>query len=126
MAIKVLLVEDNQDNRNLMRFLLERNGYQVITANNGKQALSVAESQKPDIVLRDLSMPEMNGWEAAAAMKNNPALADISLIAVTAHTLPGDRRKVLGAGFDHYISKPLNVTMFDHVVAQSLSKTKTI
>jgi two-component system, cell cycle response regulator DivK len=125
MAIKILLVEDNQDNRDLMCFLLERNGYEVVTANNGRQALTVARQENPDVVLMDLSMPEMNGWDAAAAMKADPALAGIPLIAVTAHTLPGDRRKVLGAGFDNYISKPLNVNMFDHVVAQSLAKDKT-
>ncbi|MDX9991129.1 MAG: response regulator [Anaerolineales bacterium] len=122
MAIKVLLVEDNQDNQDLMRFLLERNGYIVVTALNGKLALAAARREQPDVVLMDLTMPEMNGWEAAAAMKADPALAHIPLIAVTAHTLPGDRRKTLGAGFDNYISKPINVKMFDHVVAQVLEK----
>lgn len=121
MAVKVLLVEDNQDNQDLMRFLLERNGYQVVTALNGRQAIASARNEQPDIVLMDLTMPEMNGWEAAAAMKADPELAHIPLIAVTAHTLPGDRRKTLGAGFDNYISKPINVNMFDHIVAQSLS-----
>lgn len=122
MAIKVLLVEDNQDNQDLMRFLLERNGYEVVTANNGRLALDVARSENPDVVLMDLTMPEMDGWEAAAAMKEDPALAHIPLVAVTAHTLPGDRRKTLGAGFDNYVSKPINVKMFDHIVAQSFKK----
>lgn len=122
MAIKVLLVEDNQDNQDLMKFLLERNGYEVVTANNGRLALDTARVECPDVVLMDLTMPEMDGWEAAAAMKEDPALAHIPLIAVTAHTLPGDRRKTLGAGFDNYISKPINVRMFDHIVAQSLEK----
>jgi CheY-like chemotaxis protein len=120
MALKVLLVEDNQDNQDLMRFLLERNGYQVVTALNGRLAIETARREQPDIVLMDLTMPEMNGWEAAAAMKADPNLAHIPLIAVTAHTLPGDRRKTLEAGFDNYISKPINVKMFDHIVAQSL------
>jgi CheY-like chemotaxis protein len=122
MAIKILLVEDNQDNQDLMRFLLERNGYEVVTALNGKQALVSARQEQPDVVLMDLTMPEMNGWEAAAAMKADPALANIPLIAVTAHTLPGDRRKTLGAGFDNYISKPINVRMFDHIVSQTFGK----
>lgn len=120
MALKVLLVEDNQDNQDLMRFLLERNGYQVVTALNGRLAIETARREQPDVVLMDLTMPEMNGWEAAAAMKADPSLAHIPLIAVTAHTLPGDRRKTLEAGFDNYISKPINVKMFDHIVAQSL------
>jgi two-component system, cell cycle response regulator DivK len=122
MAIKILLVEDNQDNQDLMRFLLERNGYEVVTALNGKQALVSARQEQPDVVLMDLTMPEMNGWEAAAAMKADPVLAHIPLIAVTAHTLPGDRRKTLGAGFDNYISKPINVRMFDHIVSQTFGK----
>jgi CheY-like chemotaxis protein len=122
MAIKVLLVEDNQDNQDLMKFLLERSGYEVVTANNGRLALDAARKEQPDVVLMDLTMPEMNGWEAAAAMKADQALMHIPLIAVTAHTLPGDRRKTLGAGFDNYISKPINVRMFDHIVAQSLEK----
>ena len=116
MAIKILLVEDNQDNQDLMRFLLERNGYEVVTA------LVSARQEQPDVVLMDLTMPEMNGWEAAAAMKADPVLAHIPLIAVTAHTLPGDRRKTLGAGFDNYISKPINVRMFDHIVSQTFGK----
>lgn len=122
MAAKVLLVEDNQDNQDLMRFLLERADYQVVTAYNGRQALDVARLEMPDIVLMDLTMPEMDGWQTADAMKADPTLAHIPLIAVTAHTLPGDRRKTLDAGFDSYISKPINVRMFDHLVGQALEK----
>ncbi len=122
MALKVLVVEDNQDNQDLMRFLLERAEYVVLTAYNGRQALEVARRELPDIVLMDLTMPEMDGWQAADAMKADPALVHIPLIAVTAHTLPGDRKKTLAAGFDSYISKPLNVRMFDHLVGQALEK----
>lgn len=116
----VLLVEDNQDNQDLMKFLLERAGYRVSTANNGLQALAVARRETPDVVLMDLSMPEMDGWTAAKEMKKDPLLANTPLIAVTAHTLPGDRRRVLDLGFDSYISKPINVYMFDSAVAKVL------
>jgi two-component system, cell cycle response regulator DivK len=121
-TIHVLLVEDNVDNQDMMKFLLERAGYVVLTANTGREALDITQREKPDIVLMDLSMPDMDGWTAAREMKKDPALADIPLIAVTAHTLPGDRRKVLDSGFDSYMSKPINVRMFDIMVAKVLEE----
>jgi two-component system, cell cycle response regulator DivK len=121
-TIHVLLVEDNLDNRDMMQFLLERAGYVVSTANTGLEALATAHREKPDIILMDLSMPEMDGWTAAQELKKDPLLANIPLIAVTAHTLPGDRRKVLDSGFDSYMSKPINVRMFDVMVAKVLDE----
>ena len=121
-TIHVLLVEDNLDNRDMMQFLLERAGYVVSTANTGLEALATAHREKPDIILMDLSMPEMDGWTAAQELKKDPLLANIPLIAVTAHTLPGDRRKVLDSGFDSYMSKPINVRMFDVMVAKVLEE----
>ena len=121
-TIHVLLVEDNLDNQDMMKFLLERAGYVVSTANTGLEALAIAQREKLDIILMDLSMPDMDGWTAAKEMKKDPALANIPLIAVTAHTLPGDRRKVLDSGFDSYMSKPINVRMFDVMVAKVLEE----
>ena len=121
-TVHVLLVEDNLDNRDMMQFLLERAGYVVSTANTGLEALSTAHREKPDIILMDLSMPEMDGWTAAKEIKKDPVLANVPLIAVTAHTLPGDRRKALDSGFDSYISKPINVRMFDVMVAEVLKE----
>jgi CheY-like chemotaxis protein len=118
----VLLVEDNQDNQDLMRFLLERAGYHVSTARTGRQALDLTRQNKPDVILMDLSLPVMDGWTAARFIKGDPELAGIPLIAVTAHTLPGDRRKALDSGFDSYISKPLNVPLFDDMVAKVLEE----
>jgi CheY-like chemotaxis protein len=86
------------------------------------EALAVAQHELPDVVLMDLSLPEMDGWTAAKEMKRNPLLNHIPLIAVTAHTLPGDRRKALDSGFDSYISKPINVRMFDIMVAKVLEQ----
>lgn len=120
--LHVLLVEDNEDNQDMMKFLLERAGYVVSTANTGREALVVARREKPDVILMDLSMPEMDGWTAAQAMKKDPELAHIPLIAVTAHTLPGDRRKAIDSGFESYISKPINVRMFDIMVAKVLEQ----
>lgn len=119
-SIHVLLVEDNIDNRDMMQFLLERAGYVVSTADTGLEALETAHREKPHIILMDLSMPDMDGWTAAKEIKKDPELATIPLIAVTAHTLPGDRRKALESGFDSFISKPINVRTFDFMVAKVL------
>jgi two-component system, cell cycle response regulator DivK len=120
--VRVLLVEDNQDNQDLMRFLLERAGYEVLSVGNGLLGLETARREKPDVVVMDLSMPELDGWHAARMMKDDPDLKNIPLVAVTAHTLPGDRRKALDSGFTSYISKPLNIHMFDVTVAKVLEQ----
>jgi two-component system, cell cycle response regulator DivK len=117
MGWRVLLVEDNYDNYEMVRFLLERAEYTVIGAHNGREAVSVAREQKPDVILMDLSLPELDGWEAAHEIKNDPEIAHIPLIALTAHTLPGDRQKAMDAGFDNYISKPINVPAFYEIVS---------
>jgi CheY-like chemotaxis protein len=120
--IHVLLVEDNVDNRDMMQFLLERAGYTVSTAETGMEALATAHREKPDVILMDLSMPEMDGWTAAKELRKDPLLVNVPLIAVTAHTLPGDRRKAIDSGFDSYISKPINVRTFDVMVAKVLEE----
>jgi CheY-like chemotaxis protein len=116
MGCRVLLVEDNHDNFEMVRFLLERADYTVVGARTGREAVSVAHEHKPDLILMDLSLPEMDGWEAAREIKSDPGVAGIPLIALTAHTLPGDRQKAMEAGFDNYISKPINVPAFYDIV----------
>jgi two-component system, cell cycle response regulator DivK len=120
--VRILIVEDNEDNQELMRFLLERAGYAVISVENGVKGVQSARSEKPDIILMDLSLPELDGWSAARQIKADPELNNIPMIAVTAHTLPGDRRKALDAGFDSYISKPINIHMFDITVGKVLEQ----
>jgi two-component system, cell cycle response regulator DivK len=116
MGWRILLVEDNYDNFEMVRFLLERADYAVVGARNGREAVTAAREHKPDVILMDLSLPEMDGWEAAREIKNDPTIAGIPLIALTAHTLPGDRQKAMEAGFDNYISKPINVPAFYDIV----------
>jgi two-component system, cell cycle response regulator DivK len=116
MGWRVLLVEDNYDNFEMVRFLLERVDYTVIGARTGREAVNSARENKPDVILMDLSLPELDGWEAAREIKNDPEIAHIPLIALTAHTLPGDRKKAMEAGFDDYISKPINVPAFYEIV----------
>jgi len=124
MGWRVLLVEDNYDNFEMVRFLLERADYTVVGARNGREAVTAAHEHKPDVILMDLSLPEMDGWEAAREIKSDPEIAGIPLIALTAHTLPGDRQKAMEAGFDNYISKPINVPAFYDIV-NAIFKGKT-
>lgn len=106
---RILIVEDNMDTYELMHFILERNGYITMLAMNGRDGVNAALKQKPDLILMDLSMPEMDGWEAARRIKSDPLTASIPLVAVTAHALPGDRQRALEAGCSDYVTKPINL-----------------
>jgi two-component system, cell cycle response regulator DivK len=108
----ILVVEDNMDNYELVRFVLENAGYAVFLAVNGRDGVSAARLQQPDLILMDLSMPEMDGWTAAEKLKEDPETRSIPLYAITAHTLPRDRYRALQAGCDGYISKPIHVESF--------------
>jgi two-component system, cell cycle response regulator DivK len=108
--IRVLVIEDNEDNLALMRLLLERAQYEVLPATNGAKGLEIARREQPDIILLDLAMPEMDGWEVAAALKADIVTKEIPIIAVTAHALPKDRERAFEAGCDTFIVKPFSVT----------------
>ncbi len=122
---RVLLVEDNPDNFELVRFLLERAGYQVLEAHDGQTGLDLARRELPDLVLMDLSLPGVDGWTAARELKADPKTASIPLLAITAHTLPGDRNRALESGFNGYISKPINIQSFADDITQALQVKKT-
>ena len=117
-AITILFIEDNLDNYELVRFLLVQEGFTVLGASDGRTGLEMALDRRPDLILLDLSLPEINGWQIAAQLKANSATAAIPVIALTGHTLPGDREKALEAGCDEYISKPLEIPDFLEVVRQ--------
>jgi two-component system cell cycle response regulator DivK len=121
---RILIVEDNEDNFQLVRFLLERDGFEVISAVNGKEGVETAMREKPDLILMDLSMPEMDGWTAAQKIKAEPETKAIPLLALTAHTLPGDRMRALEAGCDGYISKPINVEYLIKTVSSAIGKAR--
>jgi two-component system cell cycle response regulator DivK len=118
---KILVIEDNPDNLQLVVFLLERAGYEVLKAIDGRQGLEVVNLHKPNLVLIDLSIPEIDGWTLAQEIKSHPETAKIVLVALTAHTLPGDRKRALDAGCNGYISKPLDVRNFVSQVELLLS-----
>jgi two-component system, cell cycle response regulator DivK len=106
---KILLVEDNEMNRDMLKRRLERKGYRVAVAVDGRQGLEMAASEAPDLILMDMSLPEIDGWEAARRLKSDPACARIPLIALTAHAMSGDREKALEAGCDDYDTKPVDL-----------------
>ncbi len=114
---RVLIVEDNVDNYELVRFLLARAGYEVLAASNGMEGVETARRELPDLILMDLSMPELDGWDAARKLKADERTRKIPVLALTAHTLPGDRKRAIEAGCDGYISKPINVASFEKLVS---------
>ena len=105
----ILLVEDNEMNRDMLSRRLKRKGYEVDIAVDGAQALEAVNASKPELILMDLSLPVMDGWEATRRLKADPATASIPVIALTAHAMSGDREKAVEAGCDDYDTKPVNL-----------------
>jgi two-component system, cell cycle response regulator DivK len=103
----VLLVEDNEDNRIIYATALRYAGYSVIEAVTGTEGVRLARDEKPDMILMDISIPELDGWEASTILKADPDTRHIPIIAVTAHALPGDEERSLAAGCDGYLAKPI-------------------
>ena len=106
---KILLIEDNENNRDMLQRRLQRRGYEVIIALDGTEAHSRAESEQPDLILMDLHLPDMDGWEATRQLKAAPNTRLIPIIALTADAMPGDREKALEAGCDDYDTKPVDL-----------------
>jgi two-component system cell cycle response regulator DivK len=106
---KILLVEDNEMNRDMLSRRLSKRGYEVVMAVDGKEGVDAANAQQPDLILLDMSLPVLDGWEAAEILKHDPATVAIPIIALTAHALAGDREKALEAGCDDYDTKPVDL-----------------
>ncbi len=106
---KVLLVEDNEMNRDMLSRRLKRKGFEVIIAADGREGVAKASAESPDLILLDMSLPVMDGWEAARKIKADPETRDIPIIALTAHAMAGDREKALEAGCDEYDTKPVEL-----------------
>jgi two-component system, cell cycle response regulator DivK len=104
---KILLVEDNEINRDMLSRRLERRGYQVAIALDGEQGVSMAGLEAPDLILMDMSLPVLDGWEAARRLKAAPETRSIPIIALTAHAMVGDREKAIESGCDDYDTKPI-------------------
>lgn len=120
MRPKILVIEDNEQNLYLTTFILERHGYAVIPAQDGRAGASLADQIVPDLILLDIQLPEMDGYAVAQALRSNPALDDVPIVAVTSYAMAGDRERILAAGCTGYIEKPINPDTFVAQVAAHL------
>jgi two-component system cell cycle response regulator DivK len=109
MPRKILIVEDNEDSRELLAKVLRNKGYITVEAVDGEEAIEKVVSERPDLVLLDISIPKLDGYEVAKRLKGREDVKEIPIVAVTAHAMKGDREKVIAAGFEGYISKPVDV-----------------
>jgi two-component system cell cycle response regulator DivK len=122
MAEKILVVEDNEQNRILMRQILTHHGYEVLEATDGLMGLEMARAHMPALILMDIQMPVMNGFMVIRELRNHPELGMIKVIAVTSFAMKGDREKALQAGFDEYVTKPIDTRTFPELVKLVLSR----
>ena len=110
--MKILVIEDNVQNMYLIHFLLESNGLTVLEALNGKDGIRLAHEEKPELILLDIQLPGMDGYEIAKIIRSSPDIQDIPIIAVTSYAMAGDRERILAAGATDYIEKPINPETF--------------
>jgi two-component system cell cycle response regulator DivK len=106
---KILIVEDNEMNRDMLARRLSRRGYEVLVAVDGREGMEKTRAERPDLVLMDMNLPEVDGWEATRQLKADADTADIPIVALTAHAMSDDRQKSLDAGCDDYDSKPVDL-----------------
>lgn len=116
----ILIVEDNEQNLGLMRYLVRNAGLETLEARDGEEGVRVALSERPDLIIMDLQMPKLDGYGAIAAIRSDPALADVTVVAVTAYSMTGDRERAIAAGFDHYLSKPIDPWSFSATIRNFL------
>ncbi|MCE5180677.1 MAG: response regulator [Betaproteobacteria bacterium] len=123
---KILLVEDNEMNRDMLSRRLERRGFQMAFAEDGEQGITLAKQEQPDLILMDMNMPVLDGWEASRRIKNHPPTSAIPIIALTAHAMSGDREKTLAAGCDDYDTKPIEFERLLGKITALLQKSENI
>jgi CheY-like chemotaxis protein len=121
---KILIAEDNAVNRELLRELLELGGYTVVEACDGGEALRMIEQTQPDLLLLDIGMPMLDGFAVVGKIRENPRLAQLPVVAVTAYAMQGDREKILNAKFDGYLSKPVNSQSLTEELGRLLNKRR--
>jgi CheY-like chemotaxis protein len=121
---RILLVEDNEMNRDMLSRRLARSGYEVVIADQGDQGVELARTASPDLVLMDMSLPVLDGWEATRRLKGDPATREIPVIALTAHAMSGDREKARAAGCDDFDTKPVEYARLVSKIEDLLQKRK--
>jgi two-component system cell cycle response regulator DivK len=119
---KILLVEDNEMNRDMLSRRLIRRGYEVVLATNGQEGLALAKSSSPDLILMDLSLPTLDGWEATRQIKSSVSTAATPIIALTAHAMSGDKEQALAVGCDDYDTKPIEFERLLEKIALQLER----
>lgn len=124
MSAKILVIEDNEQNMYLMRFLLQKNGFVVIGAKDGAQGIETAYRERPDLILLDIQLPVMDGYVVAKKLKDIPELKEVPVIAVTSFAMPADKQKALEAGATGYIEKPINPDIFIKQIGEFLPSNK--
>ncbi|RUM98933.1 response regulator [Pseudaminobacter arsenicus] len=122
--MRILLVEDNEMNRDMLSRRLSRRGFEVLLAENGQAGVELTVSQRPDLVLMDMSLPVMDGWEATRRIKADPSTSAIPVIALTAHAMASDRDMALQAGCDDYDSKPVDLARLIQKIEQLLDASQ--
>jgi CheY-like chemotaxis protein len=122
MPYKILLVEDNEMNRDMLTKRLIRKGYEIIVAVDGEQGVTMTTEQMPDIILMDMSLPILDGWDASNKIKSNDQTKNIPIIALTAHAMTGDREKAIAAGCDDFETKPIEFTQLIEKIESWLAK----
>jgi CheY-like chemotaxis protein len=122
---KILLVEDNEMNRDMLSRRLERRGHQVVMADDGQRGVEMAQTEMPDIILMDMNLPVIDGWEAARRIKQAPETREIPVIALTSHAMAGDRERALESGCDDYDTKPVDFTRLLEKIDALLAKTQS-
>ena len=121
--LKCVLIEDNDQNRYLIAYLLQHHGFEMIVADDGVKGLQVVTEARPDVILLDIQLPGMDGYEVARQIKQNPALATTPLVAISSFAMPSDRAKAIKAGFDGYIEKPIDPDTFAAQIKQFMGAT---
>lgn len=119
---KILVIEDNERNRKLLKLLLQSKGYEVVETASGEEALRYLEGSKPDIILLDIQLPNMDGLTLAKNIKSQPDKKDIPIVAVTAYAMKGDREKMLSSGCDAYVSKPIDTRSLPILIENLISR----
>jgi CheY-like chemotaxis protein len=125
MSGRILVIEDNMDNMTLIADVLLSLNYTVIQAADGEQGVQKAASERPDLILMDLSLPRLDGWKATRQIKSHPDLRQIPIIALTAHAMIGDRERALEAGCDDYLPKPINLRELANTLEKHLKGTSS-
>ncbi len=120
MKSEILVIEDNERNRYLVTFILEKHGHRVVQARDGREGIELAERAKPTLILLDIQLPGMDGYAVARELRSNPVFDEVPIVAVTSYAMAGDRERILAAGCNGYIEKPINPKTFIDDVEQHL------